>query len=192
MSSRRTLRVPPFNVIDIVGQSIRGTSQPDRIDRHHGVDGKTASDDGDRINGMRGNDLIKGLRGDDTLIGGSGNDTLTGGEGRDIFVFKTKLGAGNVDRITDFEGVFESDRIRLDNDVMVGLGTRTGELKASQYHRTFDGSGQAHDRSDRIIYDERSHKLYYDEDGTGSKAAVLIATFDAPAWAMLENKFEII
>jgi Ca2+-binding RTX toxin-like protein len=185
-----TVQTVTINLIDIEGQVIRGTSGNDWINRTHEVGGKFASDDGDRINGMKGNDRINGLRGDDTLIGGPGNDTLRGGEGRDSFVFKSKLGADNVDRITDFFGI--DDRIQLDNEVMVGLGTRTGELRASQYYRTFDGSAQAHDRSDRIIYDEHTHKLYYDADGTGSVEAVLIAIFDASALVMWARAFEIV
>jgi hypothetical protein len=176
-----TVQAVTVNVIDVVGQSIRGTSSADRIDRHHGVDGKSASDDGDRINGMRGNDLIKGLRGEDTLIGGSGMDTLTGGLGSDIFVFNKKLGAGNVDRITDFNTGLFPDRIQLDHDVMTGLGTRTGILEPWEFELTANTT-RVHDRSIRVIYDYARHKLYYDADGAGSTEAILIATFDGKPW----------
>jgi Ca2+-binding RTX toxin-like protein len=35
---------------------------------------------------------------------------------------------------------------------------------------------RAQDKEDRIVYDQKSGKLYYDQDGTGSKAQVQIAT----------------
>jgi serralysin len=38
------------------------------------------------------------------------------------------------------------------------------------------GLKKAHDANDRIIYDKKKGVLYYDQDGTGSKAAIEIAT----------------
>ena len=35
---------------------------------------------------------------------------------------------------------------------------------------------KAQDREDRIVYDKKTGSLYYDQDGTGSKAQVKIAT----------------
>ena len=43
-------------------------------------------------------------------------------------------------------------------------------LKASAFFS--NNTGKAHDANDRIIYDKDSGKLYYDADGSGSKADV--------------------
>jgi VCBS repeat-containing protein len=43
----------------------------------------TATDDGDTINGLSGNDLIIGGAGNDVIDGGPGNDTIRGGAGND-------------------------------------------------------------------------------------------------------------
>jgi Ca2+-binding RTX toxin-like protein len=133
---------------------------------------------GDSLNGAGGNDILNGLAGGDTLIGGAGNDKLTGGEGKDRltggdgtdkFVF-AEAGPTNADAITDFR--HNTDKILLDNDAFTKLGTATGQLKAGLFY----SGTEAHDPNDRIIYDAGSGKLYYDPDGTGAKAQVLIAT----------------
>ena len=53
--------------------------------------------------GTRFNDTVIGSATENWLGGGDGNDTMTGAGGPDNFVFEgTFLGAGNIDRITDF------------------------------------------------------------------------------------------
>ena len=133
------------------------------------------------LNGGAGNDVMAGGAGKDRLIGGSGNDTLnggtgadslTGGAGRDVFVFTAAATAGNADRITDFRVV--DDTIHLENAVFTGL--RAGALAASAFVK--NTSGNAADASDRVIYESDTGKLFFDRDGTGSAAKVLVATLD--------------
>ncbi len=50
---------------------------------------------------------------------------------------------------------------------------------------------KAHDKNDRIIYDNKKGILYYDADGTGAKAAVQIATISKKL-LMTEKDFFII
>ena len=135
---------------------------------------------GDKINGLAGDDTILGREGNDTLLGGkgqdklyggAGKDILTGGSGKDQFVFDTKPSAGNVDRVTDFNTV--DDRLVLDHDVFSKLAV--GALKAS----AFVVGVKAADAGDRLIYDNRTGKLFYDADGTGKAAAVQIAQLDS-------------
>ena len=129
---------------------------------------------GTAINGT-GNALANRIDGNsatNTIAGGAGNDTLTGGSGKDTFVFDTALGAGNRDTITDFRAV--DDTIMLDNAVFTGLGT--GTLSAAAFAQ--NTSGNAADRSDRIIYEADTGKLWFDRDGTGSAARVHVATLD--------------
>jgi serralysin len=118
-----------------------------------------------------GNDLnnaIYGTFGDNVLNGAGGRDMLEGNGGQDTFVFNTALGAGNVDTVTDFTAGY--DTIRLENAVFRGLNA--GALSGSAFWK----GTAAHDRSDRIVYDGRTGKLFFDADGTGAIAAIHFAT----------------
>ena len=116
---------------------------------------------------------MSGLYGNDTLSGGAGRDLLTGGAGRDTFLFDY-LPAGNneADRVTDFS-LADHDRLRFGRSAFGGFG-HTGALTADEFHSAAGATG-AHDASDRVIYDSASGKLFYDSDGIGGAAAVLVA-----------------
>jgi len=125
----------------------------------------------DVLHGESGNDVFRALEGNDKLYGGTGRDTMEGGSGSDIFVFNTALNTRtNVDSLPDFR---TNDTIHLENRIFTKL-TKAGTLSVSAF---WIGSG-AHDADDRIIYDQSSGNLYYDQDGTGSKGAVLFAKLD--------------
>lgn len=125
----------------------------------------------DLLNGGTGNDYLQGDAGADTLIGGAGYDQMVGGSGRDIFVFDAQLSASNVDVIDDFS--VRDDVIWLDDDIFTKIG-KVGSLSNDAF---YSGS-KAHDKDDRIVYDSKSGKLWYDADGIGSLAASHIATLD--------------
>jgi serralysin len=121
---------------------------------------------------LAGNEIsntIVGNAGANLLDGGGGNDVLVGLGGADSFAFTTGLGAGNVDRIADYQSGL--DRILLDDAVFTGLGL--GALSAGAF-----ANGAAADADDRIVYDQSTGGLYYDADGNGAGAAVLFATLD--------------
>ncbi|MEZ0170314.1 hypothetical protein [Microvirga sp. TS319] len=135
--------------------------------------------------GLGGNDRLMGGSGNDTLDGGTGNDTLTGGTGRDTFVFKDRLSkTGNVDRITDYNKTLDS--FQLDNKYMTKLGG-PGRLSSSK----FVVGKVAKDHDDHLIYDKGTGKLYYDADGSGGQAQVLIAQFTNKV-ALTASEFTII
>jgi Ca2+-binding RTX toxin-like protein len=121
--------------------------------------------------------LIIGNSGDNRLTGGAGNDTLTGGQGADIFRFASELdGRTNVDTIKDFNPVV--DVIELENGIFAKL-TKLGALSAANFRA--NAGGKAIDANDFIVYETDTGKLFYDADGSGEGAAVLIATLtDAP------------
>lgn len=130
------------------------------------------------------NNLV-GNAGDDTLSGGYGNDILSGGGGKDTFILKEKLSkTGNVDKITDYNKV--DDTIMLDNAYMTKLGSN-GALSSSK----FVLGTKAKDSNDYLIYDKAAGKLYYDADGSGKAAQVLIAQFTNKA-ALAASEFIII
>ena len=125
--------------------------------------------------GGTGNDRINTGAGNDWLGGGIGNDILTGGKGKDAFVFATKLNKKtNLDKVVDFN--VKDDAFYLDNAIFKKLGKGTeaspGKLKAG----LLAISDKAKDKNDYLVYDNKKGVLYYDEDGSGGKAAVAFAT----------------
>ncbi len=117
----------------------------------------------------RKNKLV-GNAGDNILRGGVGADTLEGGAGADVFVFDTALGAGQVDRITDFTP--GEDRIWLDHAVFGGL--ESGVLDAAAFASNF--TGLPWHASIRIIYEADAGRLYFDADGLGPNARIHVST----------------
>lgn len=133
-----------------------------------------------------GNDLankIVGNKGDNVINGGEGADLLKGGAGHDTFVFDAPLTKANADRILDFD--VAEDTIRLASSVFVGL--KPGALDAGALHV---GSVKTQDADDRIIYDDATGKLYFDQDGSGkAHAAALFATIGAHLALTAEDFF---
>ncbi|TNC49170.1 hemolysin [Rubellimicrobium rubrum] len=136
--------------------------------------------------GEAGADRLIGGRGSDLLDGGLAADTLLGGQGEDSFRFSTALGAGNVDRIGDFD--VGDDLILLDQRIFTSLGG-DGPLSLEAFHRS--SSGVAQDATDRIIYDTDNGALLYDADGSGSSDAILFARLSSGLRLSAED-FEII
>jgi len=108
------------------------------------------------------------------IRGTAKRDVLKGGLGADAFVFNVRPTKSNADKIDGF--VVKDDAIWLENAIYKGLG-RKGSLDKPQVFKKdmFFLGTKAGDAEDRIIYDRKSGKLWYDEDGTGAKAQVLIA-----------------
>jgi Ca2+-binding RTX toxin-like protein len=116
---------------------------------------------------------MSGGSGNDSLVGGSGNDALSGGSGLDTFRFSSALSTTtNVDTLSDFN--VADDRLQLENSVFVKL-TSTGVLSASNFRASSTGS--AADSNDHVLYETDTGQLFYDADGNGVGAKVLIATF---------------
>ncbi len=100
-------------------------------------------------------------------------------------MFETKLSANEVDTITDYK--VKDDSILLDLSIFKKVGKANTVLKAG----AFTTGKAARDSSDRIIYDKETGALYYDPDGTGSKAAVQFAKV-AAGLAMTHKEFLIL
>ncbi|HEX4926849.1 MAG TPA: hypothetical protein VFV74_02485 [Burkholderiales bacterium] len=139
----------------------------------------------DFIDGGAGNDQLEAGTfwvddvGDDTLTGGSGNDTISGGGGADRFVFDQTPGTANADHLTDFAS--SDDQIHLDATVMTQLGASGAFAVGDARFYAAAGASAGHDADDRVVYDTGSGNLWYDADGSGATAALLIATLDGPA-----------
>jgi hypothetical protein len=154
-------------------ENVRGGTGHDRII------GNVAAND---LKGGLGNDTLEGGAGNDVLNGGGGQDILSGGSGQDLFVFDTALHATkNKDIITDFDS--GSDAIVLSKSVMTALGP-LGTLNAEAFFASTVAS-QGQDASDRIVYNSSTGALYYDADGSGNTAAVMIAIIGNSSPALL-------
>jgi serralysin len=70
---------------------------------------------------------------------------------------------------------------------VAGTGTKPKKFNSDM----FVEASRAQDAEDRIIYNERTGALYYDSDGTGSKAKVKIATLSKNL-EMTHNDFFVI
>ncbi|MBL8597210.1 MAG: hypothetical protein JNL14_05680, partial [Devosia sp.] len=164
------LKSPSANTGDAKGDLYRSI---ENLEGSRFGDTLTGDNAANRLAGGAGRDKLSGGRGSDTLAGGTGHDTLTGGSGRDFFLFDTAPRSRDRDTITDFKP--RQDVILLDDAVFPALSP--GVLPRAMFYA--NQTGRAHDSSDRLIYEKDTGKLYYDADGTGAAARVLLATLDS-------------
>lgn len=114
-----------------------------------------------------GNALDNAITGNDQanrIGGGAGADHLAGGAGADVFVYLAPAHGG--DTIVDFGAG--------DSFLFYGKGFANlpSGVLADQY---FAADGVAHDADDRVLFDPASSSLWFDADGNGAGAAILIA-----------------
>ncbi len=170
---------------DVANEFSTGTQRDDRLVGGAG---------NDTFSGGAGVDLLFGGAGADRLSGGLGRDLLTGGAGRDIFLFDSAVAKkknANIDTIADF--VVRDDGIYLENGIFKGLGKKGTVAKPAKLGKdAFWKGAKAHDASDRIVYNQKTGALYYDEDGNGSKSAIQIGTLPKKLKTMNEKDFFII
>jgi hypothetical protein len=125
--------------------------------------------------GTKRADKLVGGDGNDRLSGKLGKDVLSGGLGKDVFVFDTKPNKKtNLDKISDY--TVADDTIWLENKVFTSLGKKGSITKPQPLNKKFFAFDKAKDGNDYIVYVKKTGALYYDEDGSGTKAAVQIAT----------------
>lgn len=162
--------------------TIVGSSFNDSLSGFSGDDIINGNRRHDRLQGNDGNDTLDGDTGNDTLIGGTGKDILTGDVGSDSFHYDFTKERG--DRIVDFNKA--EDFIEI-SAAGFGAGLVAGELPGSRFQHT--ARDDALNANVRFIFDTNDHKLYFDADGSGAKAAMLIATFHDGADMTASNFF---
>jgi Ca2+-binding RTX toxin-like protein len=147
----------------------------------HGNDWVIGNNIDNTLKGFGGNDRLLGGKGHDTLAGGDGSDTLTGGRGSDTFLIRSP--EDGVDAITDFlNNADGNDRILIDTGYFLGGLAHTDApvvLAASRFIARADNLAQ--DADDRFIFRTTDTTLWWDDDGKGGHAAVLIADLQAGA-----------
>jgi serralysin len=168
--------VDTYNYADtlMLIEDVVGTGRKDFITGNALANSLLGGADNDSLRGLGGKDRLDGGSGNDRLAGGggAGNDTLIGGTGVDTFVFDAAL-KSNVDTISGFS--VADDTICLENAIFSKLAG-TGALSSAQFYAST--SGVAHDKTDRIIYETDTGKLFYDADGNLAGAAVQFAILD--------------
>jgi Ca2+-binding RTX toxin-like protein len=128
----------------------------------------------DSIIGGAANETINGGSGDDRINGGAGKDVLTGGAGADLFILDWLNAAGQHDQIKDF--VSGTDQLQLSATAFAALADYgpgaldLGELAYGKGAKTAD---------QHLIFDTTKGSLYYDADGAGGQAQILIAALSS-------------
>ena len=118
------------------------------------------------LSGLGGNDILIGSQSSEILVGGQGADTLTGGDNFDTFLFSNS--SEGVDTITDFN--VSQDIIQV-SAAGFGGGLIAGtSLSSDQFSL---GTVTA---STRFIFNKSTGSLSFDIDGSGSTAAIQIAS----------------
>jgi Ca2+-binding RTX toxin-like protein len=135
--------------------------------------GGSSSSTGSTLTGTSSNDVLLGGDGNDTLTGGGGADTLTGGLGADHFRYNSST--EGMDKILDFTSA-QNDVIDILGSAFGGIatGTLSSALFSTQANGTFDNT------TERFSFDQSTHTLYYDADGSGGAHTAI-------ALAQLEN-----
>jgi Ca2+-binding RTX toxin-like protein len=124
------------------------------------------------LTGNKRDNTIVGNDGDNVIIGGKGNDEMFGNGGADTFQINEYANGKNRDVIVDFEsGV---DMIELKSSVFTKIGA--GVVDANEFR--VNDTGLAENRTDRLIYNETTGELFYDQNGSrnGDSNSVLVAT----------------
>jgi Ca2+-binding RTX toxin-like protein len=122
------------------------------------------------LSGSGGADMLMGGNQNDVLVGGSGADTITGNAGSDRFAYNT-LGDRN-DTIVDFQADLDSlsfSAAGFGGDLVPGTTANADEFVIGT---------AAVDASDRFIYNSSNGNLFYDADGTGDNAQILVAKLE--------------
>ncbi len=138
----------------------------------------TGNDLANIITGNDANNVLIGGAGDDLLIGLYGNDQLTGGLGADSFMLTSAPSniTPDVDTITDFNNL-QGDKIYLLQssfaNIVVNLdrSLNMNDLLVSNNH--------SDTASQHFLFDTSTHGLYYNSDGSGYAAAMLVASMSA-------------
>lgn len=177
--------------VDLGASTARGSAVGDAAeigsDTLESIENVIGGNHDDVIIGNDGANDLEGAAGADTLSGGGSSDSLRGGSGGDRFEFSAVLSASNIDRIRDMET--GRDKIVLDLSIFTSL--REGGLKKSVLFAD-KGAKKAKDSKDRIVYDEKTGKLYYDQDGKGGQKAVHFATLDGSPDDLSHKDFVVV
>jgi Ca2+-binding RTX toxin-like protein len=155
---------------------LQGSGAANRLSGGGGQDTLEGGAGADTLDGGVANDSLAGGEGDDLLIGGTGVDRLEGGAGAGADRFR--LGGPNdgADTLVDLTGGGGPDRIQL-SAALLGGGLREGmDLSAPGcFAANRSGRADAPAGTGQVVFETDSGKLWWDVDGVGEAARVLLA-----------------
>jgi Ca2+-binding RTX toxin-like protein len=144
----------------------------------------------DRLLGRDGADTLQGGAGADTLTGGAGLDRLVGGAGADRFVFATAAEGG--DAIIGFQPGEDALLVRAAG---FGGGLAAGTDLAGT-GRFLSGPALTQATSPagtgQFVFDSSAGLLWWDADGAGGAASVLVASFQGQGSALTASGIIVI
>ena len=167
-----------------IADIMAGTPLDDRLYGLTGDDSLSGFAKGDRLWGGNGNDTLLGGRGADEVNGGTGNDSITGGNGRDdvtggagddVFIYLSTCQGGDISH--DFNAIGDHDSFALKATAFGGHPT--GALLAGEFQSS--NAAIAVRAAVRILYDRGDRGLFFDADGSGAQAAVLLVVLQPGA-----------
>ncbi len=177
---------PPTKNGTIRDDRLSGTAVANTLLRGAGSDRLLGLGGNDILDGGTGNDFLDGGLGNDTLLGGAGQDELIGGAGNDRLV-----GGVGSDRLSGGIGrdAFLVNRSPLrEVDTIVDFRPREDQLLISRTEfrlmqpmgrlTQFTYGTRAVRGSDRFIYNRSTGLLFFDADGIGGVAQILVARFE--------------
>jgi serralysin len=171
-----------INANMLTGTVVDGFGNTDTIKNIERIVGTNAADtfagDGNNnaFTGLSGVDIINAGAGNDFIVGGGGADNLTGGAGEDEFKFQkdyTDYDDNSYDMFSQFGDTitdFESGVDRITFNINDFGGAMTTDLNLVTSDGAMVGTQQ------HFIFEAATHKLWFDSDGTGSDAKILVAT----------------
>lgn len=171
---------------------------------------KKGTNKSETLKGTESDDILLGGAGNDTLLGGDGNDRLDGGDGDDIlsahggvmsggdgrdmlwgdsdhvdtFWFELDGETDKIERFTDGQ-----DKIRISgSEFGIGSLMNWNELVNKPSDSIPVGTHA------QFIFRYDTDQLFFDPDGTGAAATVLVADFVAssPIDYLSANDFEVV
>ena len=167
-----------------LGNLLNGAGGNDTLDAGDGADVLKGGKGDDLLLGGLGSDHIDGQDGNDTLVGGEGADRLTGGLGADVFRFLSAAEGG--DRLQDFATGL--DWIEL-SAAGFGGGLAKDMVLAGSNHLVHGTKANA--ATGQVLVDDATGRIFWDADGTGHGAKVLVATL-ATGLTIADGDFHVI
>ena len=154
-----------------------GGSGNDTLNGGGGNDTLNGGDGNDALNGGNGNDALYGGNGNDVLNGMFGIDIMAGGAGNDTFAWNAPTEGG--DNITDFK-ILGTDVFQFN---AAAFGFTAPHLLVNGSEFIANNSPVANHAGPTFLMETDVHNLFFDADGNGGGAAVLIAHINVNAVA---------
>ncbi len=126
-----------------------------------------------QLYGFGGVDTLRGNGGNDTIRGGAGADILSGGANNDSFVYIALSERG--DRILDFSSADDTFKFKSSAFGSLPIGTLAADQFLSQ------NTNVATDANDLFIFRTTDQTLWFDRDGSGALAPLMMADLQTGA-----------